>query len=142
MKTTPLIEASSLNHIEAAQLLLENGADVHAYDDEAYQCACTSEMMQLLIDHGANIYAGDWYDDLRDNGGKSYSQFHDLCETGTIDKVRILINAGIEINFLNNDGCYTYSTPLDRAISGGHTDVIRLLIDNGAKSSDDVLSSL
>ena len=99
-------------------------------------------MMQLTIDYGADIYAYDWYDDGADDGGKSYSQFHALCEAGVTDKVRVLINAGVDINRQNNDGCFTHSTPLDRAIRGGHTDVIRLLIDNGAKSSDDVLSSL
>lgn len=131
MKTTPLIEASKHDHIEAAQLLLENGADVHACDDEAYYYADTADMMQLLIDYGANIYARDWYDDLRDNGGKEYSQFHDLCEAGATDKVRVLINAGIDINRQNNDGCFTYSTPLDRATSGDYIDTMRLLIESG-----------
>ena len=140
--TTPLINAVKGDHIEAAMLLLEHGAVTDKTSIDAYLYAQTAVMMKLLIDHGANIYSYDWYDDLADNGGKGYSQFHDLCEyDSNIDKVRVLIDAGVNINSDNNDGCFEYSTPLDRATSHNAIGVMRLLIERGV-SKDNISRAL
>jgi ankyrin repeat protein len=152
--TTPLINAVKGDHIEAARLLLEHGACVTQTVSDEYALRCyginycpysyaqTAVMMKLLIDHGANIYSANWYDHLRDDGGISYSQFHDLCEyDSNIDKVRVLIDAGVDIDRDNNDGCFEYSTPLDRAASHNAIDVMRLLIERGV-SKDNISRAL
>src|SRR5262249_37127267 len=67
---TPLMRAVEDNYVEAARLLLEHGANVNARATEGeftvLMIACKRGFghnfpaISLLLDHGADIHAGDW----------------------------------------------------------------------------------
>jgi ankyrin repeat protein len=49
------------NHLDVVKYLIENGANIHAYDDGVLCYAIRRfdfELVKYLIDHGANIHAG------------------------------------------------------------------------------------
>ena len=141
-RKTPLINAVRRDQLDAARLLLESGAnpELKDHDEEeymylryglsrtAFSYARSAEMMQLLLDHGATVNLGDWRDDLADDGGIDHSKFHDLCEYGDIEMVRILLKEGCSVNRQINVR-EDYSTPLDRAVRQDRLDVVRLILD-------------
>jgi ankyrin repeat protein len=54
--------AASNGYLEVCKLLLENGADVHAWNDHSFRRAAEnghSEVCRLLLEHGADIHAED-----------------------------------------------------------------------------------
>ena len=53
---------------------------------------------------------------------------HPAVFEGRIDKVRILIDAGANVNDVNNEG----KTPLHIAVSMGHAEIVKFLIENRA----------
>ncbi len=53
---------------------------------------------------------------------------HQAVQAGDIDKVRILISEGADVNARTNSG----KMPLHKAVWGGGEDVARLLVANGA----------
>lgn len=55
-----LIEACTKGHIEVVKLAIENGANIHFYNDLALRHACDvghTDIAMLLIINGANIHA-------------------------------------------------------------------------------------
>jgi ankyrin repeat protein len=55
------------------------------------------------------------------------------AQHGHTDVVRLLLDAGEDPNRYNPDGYHSHSTPLHQAIWGKHEDVVRLLIERGAR---------
>ena len=47
--------------------------------------------------------------------------------------MRLLLDAGEDPNRFNPDGYHSHSTPLHQAISSGHEDMVRLLVERGAR---------
>lgn len=47
--------------------------------------------------------------------------------------VRLLLDAGEDPNRYNPDGLHGHSTPLHQAVWGGHLEVVRLLVERGAR---------
>ena len=47
--------------------------------------------------------------------------------------VRMLLDAGEDPNRFNPDGYHAHSTPLHQAVWAGHLDVVRLLVEHGAR---------
>ncbi len=47
--------------------------------------------------------------------------------------VRLLLDAGEDPNRYNPKGNHAHSTPLHQAVWGGHEDVVRLLVERGAR---------
>jgi ankyrin repeat protein len=45
----------------------------------------------------------------------------------------MLLDAGEDPNRLNPEGMHAHSTPLHQAVLGGHADVVRLLVERGAR---------
>ena len=54
-------------------------------------------------------------------------------QLGQVDVVRLLVDAGEDLNRYNPDGTHSHSTPLHQAILPGHLAVVRLLVERGAR---------
>ena len=54
-------------------------------------------------------------------------------QLGQVDVVRLLVDAGEDLNRYNPDGNHSHSTPLHQAILPGHLAVVRLLVERGAR---------
>lgn len=52
---------------------------------------------------------------------------------GRVEVVRLLLDVGEDPNCHNPPNCHAHSTPLHQAVAGGHEDVIRLLVERGAR---------
>ena len=103
---TPFIRASQSSDVALMKLLIEHGADpkaVTANGDSALTAA-------------AGI---GWVD------GVTYER----SPAENVEAVRLLLDAGVDPNHANNEG----RTPLMGAALKGRTDVIRLLVERGAK---------
>jgi len=60
MYNDDLIKMCKAGNLDMAKLLLDNGADVHARDDDALRYASLNghtDIVKLLIDNGADIHA-------------------------------------------------------------------------------------
>ena len=51
---------------------------------------------------------------------------------GTVEIVRVLLDAGEDPNRFNPVGGHSHSTPLHQAAGNGHLDVVKLLVERGA----------
>jgi ankyrin repeat protein len=47
--------------------------------------------------------------------------------------VRLLLDAGVDPNLFNPEGCHAHSTPLHQAAWAGHAEAVRLLVERGAR---------
>jgi Ankyrin repeats (3 copies) len=54
-------------------------------------------------------------------------------QSGEVEIVRSLLDAGEDPNRYNPVGCHAHSTPLHQAALAGHLDVVRLLVERGAR---------
>src|SRR5437660_429169 len=55
------------------------------------------------------------------------------AQHGHPEVVRLLLDAGEDPNRYNPEGYHGHSTPLHQAICSGHADVVRLLVERGAR---------
>lgn len=114
---TPLAYAVYLNHLDMAEVLLENGADPNKYP--AVFFASNENAVNLLNKYQADMNI------LNDN--KSRPLF-EAVKSNESQLVSLLINNGADINKLDGNN----NTLLYTAISLGYFDMARFLIDNGA----------
>lgn len=56
------------------------------------------------------------------------------AQHGNTEIVRLLLDAGEDPNRYNPEGWHSHSTPLHQAIASGHGDVVRLLVERGART--------
>jgi ankyrin repeat protein len=56
------------------------------------------------------------------------------AQHGHTEIVRLLLDAGEDPNRYNPDGWHSHSTPLHQAIASDHGDVVRLLVERGART--------
>ena len=116
-RRTALHLAADEGHKEVVELLLEHGADVNAkvgYNKTAAEFAMWghhSEVVELLVSKGADISPLQMAIYLKDEV-----------------KAKSLIEGGANVNKRTPYG----TTPLDRAINAGLTDIVKLLLDTGA----------
>jgi hypothetical protein len=54
---------------------------------------------------------------------------HGRAEVGAL-----LLEAGEDPNRYNPPGCHAHSTPLHQAALAGHTEVVRMLVEHGART--------
>ena len=55
------------------------------------------------------------------------------AQHGHADVVKLLLDAGEDLNRYNPDGFHSHATPLHQAIWSNHMDVVRLLVERGAR---------
>lgn len=127
---TALLLATHGNHVAAARVLIEMGADVNIQDailDSPYLYAGARgfhEILLLTLMHGADLKSTNRY------GGTALIP---ACERGHVENVRTLIEAGVDIDHVNK----LHWTGLLEAIilsDGGprHVEIVKLLVDAGA----------
>lgn len=142
---TALLTVARTGNIEAAQLLLERGATVDARENWGEQTALMwaaarrhPPMIQLLIDHGADINAAGKDRDYQrhvtaegrpknmDTGG--FTPLLYATRENCLACVEVLIANGADINLPDPDGV----SPLHLAIMNANWDVAATLLDAGA----------
>ncbi len=123
---TALTLACGNGRQEAAELLLEHGADPNILGDSSWNALIAAsysghlDLVNLLLNHGAKV-------DLPfENGGTALSL---MCLNGKLEIARSLITHGADINHQNKSGI----TPLMDAAENGHDDVVELLLKSGAR---------
>lgn len=118
----PLSNAVSRNAIHAARALLALGADVNATDNNNYRAihrACSREMLELLLEAGANVNdisgGGDW-------------PLKDACQVGDAELVKFLLSQGARADLTS-----TGETALFSAVRADSVECVQLLLQAGAE---------
>lgn len=128
---TPLHEACLQGHINVIKILLDNGADIEANDNNEIKplhyavYARNKDVIITLLNRGANV-------DCRDNQGNT--PLHYVCGfyrfpvPGQVDMAQILVNGGADINAENvyND------TPLHVSARNKKDFMVEYLVNEGA----------
>ena len=154
---TPLIMAVFKGHKEIAELLIANGADVHAKDMRGGTSLLIATMLgrtkvvELLISKGANVNAKDRLgrtpldtaissnrselaELFRKHGGKTgdwlraEESIHIAAMVGHLEAVKNHLAAGTNVNSKGKGN----QTPLHYASMFGKEEIVKLLISHGA----------
>jgi len=121
---TPLHVVAQEGHVAVAQLLLQNGANLHArYDDlwTPLHLAAQNghlEMTTLLINYGGRVIGPK--DD--------FTPLHFAAQEGYLDIAQLLLTQDADVRARYQNGW----TPLHLAAQEGHTPMVTLLLDYGA----------
>lgn len=124
---TPLHLSSFFGHPETAEVLLANGADVHArsrngMENTPLHAAVAGRFIELasvLLAHGAEVNA-------RQAGG--WTPLHSAAQNGDEELARLLISLGADVKARADNN----QSPLDLALTKGHQAVVELLEGHGA----------
>jgi ankyrin repeat protein len=132
---TPLYEAVGHNQLEIAELLLANGADVNARDMylhspliQALWVYNHDKMVRLLLAKGADVNLADKW---------SMTALCYAAKQGQIEDAKILLANDANVNF--SQSILPGGTPLYFAVIGTHTEMVELLLTNGADANQKVL---
>lgn len=124
---TPLYFAIKRGHLAAAKLLLERGADVIVgsnYWGDVLTIATASsraDLMTLLLAHGANpnsTFQGE-------------SVLHVAAKFGCLGCVKVLVEAGADVNAPTYDTHSSSRTPIHIAIRYGYAEIADYLMAHG-----------
>jgi len=118
---TALHHASQAGHKEIVQLLIGEGADANA---KAPKSSGGSTPIDLTREHPEIT-------ELLHKHGSKHSRIHRAASVGYVEAVRDCLDAGMDVNKKLPTG----DTPLDKAISNGHTEAADLLRKRGGKTS-------
>lgn len=125
---TPLMLAARHGHLAVARLLIERGADVNAQTRTGKTPAFRPPSSNAGS-KGEGIIRGGWPErGERDPTPGAKTPLLYAAREGHLELVRLLINAGAEIEKADADGV----TPLLMAILNNQLPVARFLIDQGA----------
>lgn len=118
---TALVFAVRGGHFDVVKLLLEHGANVHAHRlyETPFEIAITRrdfDMAELLIEHGANV---------AQSIGNNWTLLKRAVSQKDVETIKFLLEHGADVNEKN----WFTGTPLMKAASTGHTDIIRLLVE-------------
>jgi ankyrin repeat protein len=123
---TPLLVALEKGRPEIARMLLERGVDVNYMDNRGSsplhiaRRRTSIDLVQLLLDHGANINASDTW--------RGETVLHDASSKGHITVVKLLLEHGANVDSRSKSRW----TPLHCTTVMGHSKVAELLLDHGA----------
>jgi ankyrin repeat protein len=121
---TPLLVAASRDNVPLAHLLLKHGADLvvqhlsKGYN--AIHAARSAEMVELLLDHGADLNQTD------NELSFSFRPLHYYAMRGNVEAIRVALQNGAELHLSGVD-----STPLHEAAAYSH-DGVQVLLEHGA----------
>lgn len=124
---TPLYFAVRKGHLEAAELLLERGAEINIasnYFGDLLTIATVNgrvDLITLLLAHGANPNATF-------NGE---SALHVAVKYRCLACVKALVEAGADVNAPTYDNWYSYRTPIHLAIRYGYPEMADYLMAHG-----------
>jgi len=126
---TPLHLALNSSRMEVAELLVANGADVEAIDDQTGKALLLSvgrrkERVEFLLSKGANIEAKDGNGLTLLQLMAAYSNQKDY-----LDIVKLLLEKGADIETRG----YGDTTPLQTVVAVGRKEAAELLLAHGAK---------
>ncbi len=153
--STSLVAAVNNNDLGLAKNLIENGADVNQTDSSGNSLLIVSsangysEIVNLLLDSGANVHAVDssmkatalhaaaylrhlevmkslieYGIDIDAQGPyNGYTALHDAVWQNNIEGVKLLINAGARLDIKGKNG----DTPLDLGKKSGHKEIVAIL---------------
>jgi uncharacterized protein len=123
---TPLMAAALRGHVAIVSALLEAGADPNLQENSAGQTALMwalsqrqSAVVSVLVSHKADV-------NLASKSGSTPLMF---AAQGSLESARTLLAAGARQNDVQPD---TGQTALIIASTMGNTDIVALLLDNGA----------
>lgn len=123
---TPLHWAARCNRREAAEFLIEHGADVNARDYTGmtplhYAALCGHcEMVEMLLNKKAQVNAFDC---------QGLTPLHLAAQYGHVKAVEVLLTYGADLSAKTS---YCGLTPLHWAAYWRHIEVINVLLKNGA----------
>ena len=163
---TPLSHAVIDGQIEIIKLLLSKGANVNIKNHEFGMTPlhlaviipfdCKTEIINLLLEHGADIdavtnkgdtaiqYAANYFAanhseivklliskgaNVNIQNAYGATLLHSASRKGDSSLVKILLSNGAKPNIKDNDG----KTPLDIAIKEGHSEIVIILKEHGVK---------
>ena len=134
--TTPLINAVKKGDIDIVKNLLDNGADVNDFiytDQESplFKAATSGqiEMVKLLLKRGADI-----------EGSGGGAPLKHAAERGQAEVVQLLIQNGADINKIRPDW-RTCPDALSCAVRAGYPDIVKILLDAGARIPGSAITS-
>ena len=118
----PLRAAVASGNLDLLKLLLERGANINSDGGQGNSLRCAAydgnlQVIQYLIEYGANP--------------KLDGALQDAAMNGHIPVIEELLAVGANINSRGQMG-----SALDCAITGGHPDTVRLLLERGASASE------
>ena len=127
---TPLMYAIAFGNLELVRFLLEHGADPNVEVDDGYTCLLTaiesdSDASTLIVTELIRASA-----DIHTMGTNGWTPLHMAAAYGHVDKARLLIDAGADIN--SRRKIDASETPLMEAALMGQPSTVRLLLANGA----------
>lgn len=131
---SPLAIAIKGNRLEIVKCLLHYGADINYSNSEdimdvlPLMAACENEnlgMINYLLDKGAEI------DRVAGNGN---SILETAVETGNRELVQFLIDKGANLEIKSGHFMSFDKTPLSASVMKNDTDMVTLLVKNGAKT--------
>ena len=109
---TALLLSCFYRQVDSLKVLIEAGADPTINDEEGFSCIhaavdgrCSTDVLQTLIDHGADVNA------TRKDGTTALMR---ACKTGQSESVMFLLASGADVNNVKPDG----STSLHVAVHG------------------------
>jgi ankyrin repeat protein len=124
MGQTPLYAAVAHNQLEIAELLLANGADVNTRDGyghtplmQALWVYNHDKMVRLLLANGADL-------NLEDKWRMTALAY--AAKQGQLEDAKVLLANDANVNVVSG------SSPLYFAVVGTHTEMVALLLANGA----------
>ncbi|MFW5879892.1 MAG: ankyrin repeat domain-containing protein, partial [bacterium] len=160
MKWTPLHSAVWNNQVEIARLLIRNGADVNAIElDEAEYPLYIAirkdnfEMVKLLVENGADVnpkgpvisvpleiakYGNKRILNYLKQKGATEEHYYrekmlplfEAAIEGNLNKIKELKEEGVDIDIQH---FRTGETPLHAAVENGHFEVVKFLVNSGAR---------
>jgi ankyrin repeat protein len=119
-------------------MLVERNADIHVRNEfgttplhlatSAWVKRDQVDIMQVLLDHGANPNARDDDDATPLHNSSWWEKTYHVPRRGTVEGVRLLIKHGAIIDAEDNQG----RTPLQLALDYGRDDIAACLKEHGA----------
>ena len=134
----PLHGAADWGQLQAVKMLIERNADIHIRNEfgttplhlaaSAWVKRNQVDIMQVLLDHGANPNARDDDDATPLHNSSWWKKPAHVTRRGTVEGVCLLLKHGAIIDAEDNQG----RTPLQLALEYGRDDIAACLKEHGA----------